>query len=122
MSSSLLQRRQLLRLLAGSAAALPLAGLFPRRGAAAGPNARRIIFFYAPDGVHEADWGLEGRQLSALGEQKRNVVLLRNVTMSQGEGHNDGAKQLLKEADLALYSAKASGRNRVTVASRARSS
>jgi hypothetical protein len=94
---SLMQRRTLLRLLAGSAAALPLASLFGSRARAVPASARRVIFFYTPDGVHEADWGLEGRQLGALGTHRQDVVLLRGLKMDDnGEGHNDGAKLLLK--------------------------
>ena len=97
MHGSSLQRRTLLRLLLGSAAALPFASLFATRARAdATAHARRVIFFYTPDGVHEADWGLSGRQLRALGTRARDVVLLRGLKMSDGEGHNDGAKLLLK--------------------------
>jgi diguanylate cyclase (GGDEF)-like protein len=50
------------------------------------------------------------------------VLTISAGVAAYSEGHRSGTEQLLKEADLALYSAKASGRNRVTVASRARSS
>ena len=98
MVSSLMHRRTVLRLLLGSGAALPFASLFRQRSRAEGAtHARRVIFFYTPDGVHEADWGLSGRQLGALGPHRQNLVLLRGLKMDDGgEGHNDGAKMLLK--------------------------
>lgn len=46
------------------------------------------------------------------------VLTISAGVASYAEGHRLGTEQLLKEADLALYAAKASGRNRVTVASR----
>ncbi len=48
------------------------------------------------------------------------------LTISAGisaftDGHRAGTEQLLREADLALYASKASGRNRVSLADALRS-
>jgi len=94
-----MQRRQLLRLLAGSALAMPFASLFPQgRVRAATAAARRVIFFYVPDGAQQADWGFGGRQLGALGDRKKDCVIFSKLDMdaADAQGHNDGAKKLLK--------------------------
>jgi hypothetical protein len=96
MSMSILSRRQLLQCIAGAGAALPLAPFFPSGVAhAAGRAADRVVFFYVPDGMHQADWGLGGRQWGALGERARDCTLLQGVSMGGGESHPSGARRLL---------------------------
>ncbi|MFW0772861.1 diguanylate cyclase [Paenarthrobacter nitroguajacolicus] len=49
------------------------------------------------------------------------VLTISAGVSAYAEGHRAGSEQLLREADLALYAAKASGRNRVTLANALRS-
>lgn len=99
MSLSMHNRRRFLQMLAGAGAALPLARFFPSGVAhAAGRSADRVVFFYVPDGIHEADWGTAGRQWGALGTRASDCTLLTGVRMDEDqsqEGHPGGARRLL---------------------------
>ena len=99
MSLSHQSRRHFLRMLAGASAAWPLARVLGAAEARAATTAAdRIVFFYVPDGMHEADWGLSGRQWAALGPRQRDCTLLSGVRMDDDrsqQGHPGGAKRLL---------------------------
>lgn len=92
-------RRHFLRLLGGAAAALPCAQLLRAAEVrAATVAADRIVFFYVPDGMHQADWGTSGRQWGALGSRQKDCTLLTGVRMDEDtsqQGHPGGAKRLL---------------------------
>ncbi|MCF3137999.1 diguanylate cyclase [Paenarthrobacter sp. AR 02] len=59
---------------------------------------------------------VHGLQIEHSGDPDGVLTISAGVAAFD-EGHRAGAEQLLREADLALYAAKASGRNRVTLAS-----
>lgn len=105
-------RRDFLRVLGAAAAALPFSQLLLGRDAAASNVARRIIFFYFPDGVLTGDangWHPSGsehdftltEQLAPLQAHQEACVFFRGVGMgSTDEGsHPGGAKKLLTATD-----------------------
>jgi hypothetical protein len=109
-------RRSFLKLLGASAMALPLAGVWPRRRAAAftpGP-ARRVIFYYFPDGIPEpagepSRWHMEGSDtsftlaptLTPLQPFVGQCVFLNGLSMGPTDAgsHPAGAKKLLTAVD-----------------------
>ena len=110
-------RRGLLKALGGAALALPFYQLLDARPARADVVARRVIFFYFPDGVGipaggsslEEDFHAQGtgssftlsKQLEPLAPFKDDCVFLRGLSMgSYGENnHGEGAKKLLTGVD-----------------------
>jgi hypothetical protein len=105
-------RRDFLKVFGAAAVALPFSQLLLRPEAAAGNVAKRVIFFYFPDGVltgatngwhpsgSEHDFTLT-QQLQPLQAHKDACVFFRGVGMgSTDEGsHPGGAKKLLTATD-----------------------
>jgi hypothetical protein len=104
-------RRSFLRALGATALALPFYDLVRPRRARAGGAAKRVIFFYFPDGVSmtggpgdashwhpagsEHDFTLS-HQLEPLAAFQDDCVLLGGLTMNLGDGsHDEGARKLL---------------------------
>jgi hypothetical protein len=116
-TSARLSRRGLLKALGGAAIALPFYQLLEGRPARADVTAKRVIFFYFPDGVAlpsggqslENDFHAQGtganftlsKQLEPLAPFKDDCVFLRGLTLgSFGENnHGEGAKKLLTGVD-----------------------
>ena len=113
---SKLSRRGLLKALGGAAIALPFYDLLRPKKARADVVAKRVIFFYFPDGVAlpgggslENDFHAQGngadftlsKQLDPLAPFKDDCVFLRGLTLgSFGENnHGEGAKKLLTGVD-----------------------
>ncbi len=109
-----MSRRGLLKVLGGAALALPFYELLKPRTARAETIAKRVIFFYFPDGVAlggdlNTDFHAQGdganftlsKQLEPLSAFKNDCVFLRGLTMgSFGENsHPEGAKKLLTGVD-----------------------
>ncbi|MEZ4264371.1 MAG: DUF1552 domain-containing protein [Polyangiaceae bacterium] len=112
---SRIHRRSILRALAGSALAAPLAGLFAK-SASAGPGqaaAKRLIVFYFPDGVPSPGardlWSPNGSETSfTLGEclkplepWRNRCAFFRGLSMggTDAGSHPGGAKKLLTGVD-----------------------
>ncbi|MFO0755301.1 MAG: DUF1552 domain-containing protein [Byssovorax sp.] len=104
-------RRSFLRSLGAAALALPFYQLLDGKVARAGGVARRVIFFYFPDGVSvgadgdlatsfhpvgaESDFQLSA-QLEPLSAFKNDCVFLKGLTLGLSDGsHDDGAQKLL---------------------------
>lgn len=112
-----ISRRGLLQALGGAALALPFYQLLDARPARAAVTAKRVLFFYFPDGVAipsggqslEDDFHAQGdgasftlsKQLEPLTPFKDDCVFLRGLHMgSFGENnHGEGAKKLLTGVD-----------------------
>ena len=117
MSSGMLSRRQLLRILAGTAVAGPVAQLLGVRStSAATSTAKRAIFFYFPDGVpgpsaggDPSKWHCTGSEhtfqlgevLSPLQPLKSHCLFFNGLTMGPVDSgsHPGGAKKLLTGVD-----------------------
>lgn len=109
-------RRSFLRSLGAAALALPFYQLLDSKSARAGGVAKRVIFFYFPDGVamgadgdlaqswhctgSENDFQLSN-QLAPLDDFngksfKKDCVFLKGITLNLSDGsHDDGAQKLL---------------------------
>ncbi|MBK8254857.1 MAG: DUF1552 domain-containing protein [Polyangiaceae bacterium] len=114
---STLSRRNLLKTLGGAALALPFYKLLSPSEARAETTAKRVIFFYFPDGVAlpfggtslEDDFHAQGqgsnftlsKQLEPLAPFKNDCVFLRGLTMggTDSNSHPGGAKKLLTGVD-----------------------
>ncbi len=114
---TMFSRRGLLKALGGAALALPFYQLLDARQARADVTAKRVIFFYFPDGVAlpsggtslADDFHAQGNganftlssQLEPLSAFKDDCVFLRGLHMgSTGENnHGEGAKKLLTGVD-----------------------
>jgi hypothetical protein len=111
-----MSRRGLLKALGGAALALPFYDLLRPRPARAAVTAKRVLFFYFPDGVAlpgqsslDNDFHAQGtgssftlsKQLEPLAPFKDDCVFLRGLTLgSFGENnHGEGAKKLLTGVD-----------------------
>ncbi|MFO0589440.1 MAG: DUF1552 domain-containing protein [Polyangiaceae bacterium] len=113
----MISRRGLLRALGGAALAMPFYQLLDAKPARADVTAKRVIFFYFPDGVAlpsggsslQNDFHAQGtgssftlsKQLEPLAPFKDDCVFLRGLHMgSAGENnHGEGAKKLLTGVD-----------------------
>src|SRR4051812_27922349 len=111
MSFTKTPRRTFLRSLGAAALALPFYQLLESKSARAGGVARRVVFFYFPDGVAMGpdgdlgqSWHCTGSesnfqlssQLAPLGDFKGDCVFLKGITLNLSDGsHDDGAQKLL---------------------------
>ena len=108
-SRSRLPRRAVLRG-AGTLVALPWLEAMASAGApsSSAPSTRRLVYVYAPNGVHVGQWrlpvGEDARDrartaepldelpplLAPLGEVRRNLLLLRGLTQDKARANGDG--------------------------------
>lgn len=114
---STVSRRGLLKALGGAAIALPFYDLLRARPARAEVTAKRVIFFYFPDGVAmptggsslDNDFHAQGsgssfslsKQLEPLSAFKDDCVFLRGLSLGPADqnSHPGGAKKLLTGVD-----------------------
>ena len=102
-------RRRLLRAGAGSVLSAPLLLRAFQRNALAAQTARRVIFFYYPDGVIRSEWHATGSehaftlspQQAPLHRHQADCVFLKGLGMGPADAgsHPGGAKKLLTSVD-----------------------